>query len=77
VKVDVEHRTEFSAGNNYSGSRHVFGWQLIGGARVKLFTWPVRLVVGTDTRAPRTPRSTAHRRIQQQQHFTVGARWTF
>ena len=78
VKVDVEHRDpSFSAGNNYSGSDNVFGWQLIGGARVKLFTWPVRLVVEYRYQSAQDAKVDGHTVEYNSSIFTVGARWTF
>jgi opacity protein-like surface antigen len=78
VKVDVEHRDpSFSAGNNYSGSDNAFGWQLIGGARVKLFTWPVRLVVEYRYQSAQDAKVDGHTVEYNSSIFTVGARWTF
>jgi opacity protein-like surface antigen len=69
VKVDVDHSDpSFPAGNNYSASDTVFGWQLIGGARVKLFNGPFRLFLEYRYQSAQDAKVQGHNRRIQQQH---------
>jgi opacity protein-like surface antigen len=78
VKVDVEHTDIFfPASNNYSGSDNVFGWQLIGGARVKLFNGPIRLFLEYRYQSAQDAKVGGHTVEYNGSSFTVGARWTF
>ena len=78
VKVDVEHKDiSFPASNNYSGSDTVFGWQLIGGARVKLFNGPIRLLLEYRYQSAQDAKVDGHTVEYNSSSFTVGARWTF
>jgi opacity protein-like surface antigen len=75
VKVDVQHTgSGFAAGNDYSGSDNVFGWQLIGGARVRLFNGPIRMFVEYRTRRDADDGHTVQ---YNSSSFQLGARWTF
>lgn len=78
VKVDVEHRDpSFPASDNYSGSDNVFGWQLIGGARVKLFNGPIRLFLEYRYQSAQDAKVDGHSVEYNSSSFTAGARWTF
>jgi opacity protein-like surface antigen len=78
VKVDAEHRgAGFSAGANYSGSADVFGWQLIGGARVKLFNGPISLFIEYRYQSASDARVGGHTVEYNSNSFVAGARWTF
>ena len=78
VKVDVDHSDpSFPAGNNYSGSDNVFGWQLIGGARVKLFNGPFRLFAEYRYQSAQDAKVQGHTVEYNSSLLMVGARWTF
>jgi len=78
VKVDVEHKDlSFPASDNYSGSDNVFGWQLIGGARVKLFNGPIRLFVEYRYQSSQDAQVNGHTVEYNSSSLTFGARWTF
>jgi opacity protein-like surface antigen len=76
VKVDAQH-TGFSAGENYSGSDNVYGGQLIGGTRVKLFDWPVSLVFEYRYQGAKDAKVDGHTVEYKSNSFTAGARWKF
>ena len=77
VKVDVDHSDPtFSAGNTYSGSDSVFGWQLIGGARVKLFN-PFRLFLEYRYQSAHDAKVQGHTVEYNSSMLMLGARWTF
>lgn len=77
VKVDAEHKDiSFPASENYSGSDKVFGWQLIGGARVK-FSGPIRLILEYRYQSARDAKIDGHTVEYNSSSFTVGVRWTF
>lgn len=72
VKVDVE-----NTGLGLSDSDNVFGWQLIGGARVKLFDGTIRLLVEYRYQSSQDARVDGHAVEYNSNNFTVGVRWTF
>lgn len=78
VNVDVEHRDpSFPASDNYSGSDNVFGWQLIGGARVKLFNGPFRLFFEYRYQSAQDAKVEGHSVEYSSSMLMLGARWTF
>jgi opacity protein-like surface antigen len=78
VKVDVEHKDlSFSPGDNYSGSDNVFGWQLIGGARVRLFNGPIRLFLEYRYQSAQDAKVDGHSVEYNSSSLAFGARWTF
>lgn len=78
VKVEVEHTDpSLPAGNNYSGSDNVFGWQLIGGARVKLFNGPFRLLLEYRYQSAQDAKVQGHTVEYNGSMLMAGARWTF
>jgi len=78
VKVDVEHTDpSFFAGNNYSGSDTVFGWQLIGGARVRLFNGPIRLFFEYRYQSAQDAKIDGHTVEYNSSSFSLGARSAF
>lgn len=78
VKVDADHSDpSFSAGNTYSGSDNVFGWQLIGGARVKLFNGPFRLFAEYRYQSAQDAKVQGHTVEYNSSMLMAGARWTF
>jgi opacity protein-like surface antigen len=78
VKVDVEHRDpSLPASDNYSGSDNVFGWQLIGGARARLFDWPLRLFLEYRYQSAQDAKVDGHTVEYNSSSFSLGARWTF
>jgi opacity protein-like surface antigen len=72
VKVDVE-----NTGPGFSGSDNVFGWQLIGGVRVRLFNGPIRLLVEYRYQSSQDARVDGHTVEYNSNNFTAGLRWTF
>jgi opacity protein-like surface antigen len=72
VKVDVE-----NTGPGFSGSDNVFGWQLIGGVRVRLFDGPIRLLVEYRYQSSQDAHFDGHTVEYNSSSFTFGARWTF
>ena len=72
VKVDVQ-----NTGPGFSGSDNVFGWQLIGGTRVRLFDWPIRLLVEYRYQSSQDARVDGHTVEYNSNSFTAGVRWTF
>jgi opacity protein-like surface antigen len=72
VKVDVE-----DTGLGVSGSDNVFGWQLIGGARVRLWDGPIRVLVEYRYQSSQDAKVDGHTVEYNSSSFTVGARWTF
>jgi opacity protein-like surface antigen len=72
VKVDVENTV-----SGPSGSDNVFGWQLIGGARVRLFDGPIRLLVEYRYQTSQDARFDGHTVEYNSSSFTAGVRWTF
>lgn len=72
VKVDVE-----DTGLGLSGSDNVFGWQLIGGARVRLFDGPIRLFVEYRYQSSQDAHVDGHSVEYNSNSFTAGVRWTF
>jgi opacity protein-like surface antigen len=78
VKVDADHSDpSFSAGNNYSGSDNVFGWQVLGGARVKLFNGPFRLFAEYRYQSAQDAKVQGHTVEYNSSMLMAGARWTF
>ncbi|HEY6240070.1 MAG TPA: outer membrane beta-barrel protein [Burkholderiales bacterium] len=78
VKVDVDHSDpSFPASSTYSGSANVFGWQLIGGARVKLFNGPIRLFLEYRYQSAQNAKVEGHTVEYNSSMFMLGARWTF
>jgi opacity protein-like surface antigen len=78
VKVDVDHSDpSFPAANTYSGSDSVFGWQLIGGARVKLFNGPFRLFLEYRYQSAQDAKVQGHTVEYNSSMLMAGARWTF
>jgi len=78
VEIDVQHTGPgFSAGDNYSGSDNVLGGQLIGGARVKLFSGPISLFVEYRYQRAQNARVGGHTVEYESSSFAGGARWTF
>jgi opacity protein-like surface antigen len=78
VKVDADHSDpSFLAANSYSGSDNVFGWQLIGGARVKLFNGPFRLFVEYRYQSAKDAKVQGHTVEYDSSMLMAGARWTF
>jgi len=78
VKVDVEHTDpSFSAANDYSGSDTVFGWQVIGGGRVRLFNGPIRLFLEYRYQSAQDAKIDGHTVEYNSSSFSLGARWTF
>jgi len=78
VKVDVEHTDpSFPASDNYSGSDNVFGWQLIGGARVRLFNGPIRLFLEYRYQSAQDAKVDGHSVEYNSSSLAFGARWTF
>lgn len=78
VKVDVEHKDiSFPPSSNYSGSDTVFGWQLIGGARVKLFGGPIRLFLEYRYQSAQDAKVEGHSVEYNSSSLAFGARWTF
>lgn len=72
VKVDVE-----NTGPGFSGSDNVFGWQLVGGTRVRLFNGPIRLLVEYRYQSAQDARVDGHTVEYNSNSFTAGVRWTF
>lgn len=72
VNVDV-----VSTGAGVSGSDNVFGWQLIGGARVRLFDGPLRLFFEYRYQSSRDANVDGHTVEYNSNSFAAGARWTF
>jgi opacity protein-like surface antigen len=72
VKVDVE-----DTGLGLSGSDNVFGWQLIGGGRVRLFDGPIRLFLEYRYQSAQDAKIDGHTVEYNSSSFTFGARWTF
>lgn len=72
VKVDVE-----NTGPGFSGSDNVFGWQLIGGMRVRLFDGPVRLFVEYRYQSSQDAHVDGHTVEYNSNSFAAGVRWTF
>ena len=72
VKVDVQ-----NTGPGFSGSDNVFGWQLIGGTRVRLFDWPIRLLVEYRYQSSQDAHVDGHTVEYNSNSFTAGVRWTF
>jgi opacity protein-like surface antigen len=72
VKVEVQ-----DTGSGFSGSDNVFGWQLIGGVRVRLFDWPIRLLVEYRYQSSQDARVDGHTVEYNSNSFTAGVRWTF
>ena len=78
VKVDVQHTDpSLPASDNYSGSDNVFGWQLIGGARMRLFDWPLRLFLEYRYQSAQDAKVEGHSVEYNSSLFMLGARWTF
>ena len=78
VKVDVDHSdSSFAAGNIYSGSDSVFGWQLIGGGRVKLFNGPFRLFLEYRYQSAQDAKVQGHTVEYHSSMLMLGARLTF
>jgi opacity protein-like surface antigen len=77
VKVEAEHKDNSFPNNNYSGSDNVFGWQLIGGARVKAFDGPIRLFLEYRYQSAQDARIDGHTVEYKSSSLTFGARWTF
>lgn len=78
VKVDAEHTGPgFLVNDNYSGSDRVFGWQLIGGARMKFFNGPIRFFVEYRYQTAKDAHVAGHTIEYRSNSFTFGARWTF
>ena len=72
VKVDVENTV-----SGPSGSDNVFGWQLIGGARVRLWDGPIRLLVEYRYQSSQDAHFDGHTVEYNSSSFTAGVRWTF
>ena len=72
VKVDVENTV-----SGPSGSDSVFGWQLIGGARVRLFDGPIRVLVEYRYQSSQDAHFDGHTVEYNSSSFTAGVRWTF
>lgn len=72
VKVDVENTV-----SGPSGSDNVFGWQLIGGARVRLWDGPIRLFVEYRYQSSQDAHFDGHTVEYNSNSFTAGVRWTF
>ncbi len=72
VKLDVEDTV-----HGFSGSDNVFGWQLIGGVRVRLFDWPIRLLVEYRYQSSQDAKVDGHSAEYNSNSFTAGLRWTF
>ena len=72
VKVDVE-----NTGPGFAGSDNVFGWQLLGGARVKLFNGPIRLFVEYRYQSSQDAQVNGHTVEYNSSSFSAGVRWTF
>jgi len=72
VKVDVE-----NTGLGFSGSDNVFGWQLIGGARVRLFNGPIRLFLEYRYQSAQDAKIEGHSVEYNSSSLAFGARWTF
>jgi opacity protein-like surface antigen len=72
VKVDVE-----NTGPGFSGSDNVFGWQLLGGVRVRLSDWPIRLLVEYRYQSSQDAKVDGHTVEYNSNSFTAGLRWTF
>ena len=72
VKVDVE-----NTGLGVSGSDNVFGWQLLGGARVKLFNGPIRLFFEYRYQSSQDAQVNGHTVEYNSSSFAAGVRWTF
>jgi len=78
VKVDVDHTDpSFPASARYSGSDSVFGWQLLGGARVKLFDGPIRLFLEYRYQSAQDAKVEGHTVEYNSSMLLFGARWTF
>jgi opacity protein-like surface antigen len=78
VKVDVDHSDpSFPASTTYSASDNVFGWQVIGGARVKLFNGPFRLFSEYRYQSARDAKVQGHTVEYNSSMLMFGARWTF
>jgi opacity protein-like surface antigen len=78
VKVDAEHTgPDFLANDNYSGSDKVFGWQLIGGARMKFFNGPIRFFLEYRYQSAKDAHVAGHTVEYKSNSFAFGARWTF
>ena len=78
VNVDVQHTDpSLPASDNYSGSAKVFGWQLIGGARVRLFDWPLRVFLEYRYQSAQDARIEGHTVEYNSSMFMLGGRWTF
>jgi len=77
VKVDVEHTDPITASNSYSGSDNVFGWQLIGGARVRLSNGPIRLFLEYRYQSAQDAKVEGHTVEYNGSSLAFGARWTF
>ncbi|HUL94283.1 MAG TPA: outer membrane beta-barrel protein [Burkholderiales bacterium] len=72
VKVEVE-----NTGPGFSGSDNVFGWQLVGGARVRLFDWPIRLLVEYRYQSSQDAHVQGHTVEYNSNSLAAGVRWTF
>ena len=78
VKVDVQHTDpSLPASDNYSGSDNVFGWQFVGGARMRLFDWPLRLFLEYRYQSAQNAKVQGHTVEYNSSSFSLGARWTF
>jgi opacity protein-like surface antigen len=76
VKVDVDH-SDPSFPATYSASDNVFGWQVIGGARVKLFNGPFRLFLEYRYQSAQDAKVQGHTVEYNSSMLMFGARWTF
>jgi len=76
-RVEAEHKDNSFPSNDYSGSDNVFGWQVIGGARVQAFDGPVRLFLEYRYQKARNAEIEGHTVAYNSRSLTFGARWTF
>lgn len=72
VKVDVENTV-----SGPSGSDNVFGWQLIGGVRVRLWDGSIRLLVEYRYQSSQDARVNGSTVEYNSNNFTAGVRWMF
>jgi len=77
VRVQAEHKDNAFSSNDYSGSDNVFGWQLVGGARVQAFDGPVRLFLEYRYQKSRNAEIDGHSVEYHGSSVIFGARWTF
>ena len=55
----------------------VFGWQVIGGGRVRLFNGPIRLFLEYRYQSAQDAKIDGHTVEYNSSSFSLGARWTF